>query len=385
MLKIQFKDRRKPAMWLVDSTIRIGKDANCDIVVDESSVDPVHCEITIAQDEIELTNLSETKSIFINDIPVVKTHPLKAWDVIKVGASELEIIDPLQQRSTPPEPVQASKTVIRPAISPWMLKANSSPLVGQFFQVNHSFTIGRDEKADIMIPLSFISRTHARLMIKKNKLFIEDANSSNGTFVNDERVKSSELRNDDNLRLDEFSFTVVGPASQEESKPRTMVREKKETKVKPKTATSRNVEKPVLASHKVFLHDIDKHSTGKVYELVSKKNHLSKILGHHLGTSEKSVSARHVYMHETDLGWEVFNNGASDGLLVNDKMQIRAVLQDKDTITVGGTKLKFQSQGDVPLKYFVPKKKGGGSAFKVVAAVVVLGIAAAVGYTQGWF
>jgi pSer/pThr/pTyr-binding forkhead associated (FHA) protein len=385
MLKIQFKDRRKPAMWLVDSTIRIGKDPKCDIVVDESMVDPVHCEIVVAQDEITLTNLSETKSIFINDIPVVKSHELTVWDVLKVGASELEIIDPLRQRSSAPKAVQASKTVIRPAISPWMLKANSSPLVGQFFQVNHSFTIGRDEKADIMIPLSFISRTHARLIMKKDKLFIEDANSSNGTYVNDERVKSSELRNNDVLRLDEFSFSVVGPASPEENKPRTMVREKTENKSRSKPATSRNVDKPLLASHKVFLHDIDKHSTGKVYEIVSQKNHLSKLLGHHLGTSEKSVSARHVYMHETDLGWEVFNNGASDGLLINDKMQIRAVLQDKDSITVGGTKLKFQSQGEQPLNYFTPKAKKSGSMGKYLAVVVILAAAAAVGFTQGWF
>lgn len=382
MLKIQFKDRRKPAMWLVDSSIKIGKDTKCDIVVDEAIVDDVHCELMVEQSEITLRNLSANRSVFVNDVPVIKSQKLVAWDVIKLGSAELEIVDPLKERSQPRSAVQSSKTVIRPAISAWMLKANSAPLSGQFFQVNHAFTIGRDEKADIMVPLSFISRIHAKLSIKKEKLYVEDAGSSNGTFVNDEKVKSCELRNNDELRLDEFSFLVVGPEVAEQSKPRTIVREKKEVLEGIKKTSTKSQNKPNLASGKVFLHDIDKQSTGKIYEITRTKNHLSKMLGHHLSTSESSVSARHVYLNESDLGWEIVNNGASDGLLINGKMQIRAVLQDGDNITVGGTQLKFQSVGDVPLSYFKPKRKKSIST-KLIWVVVVVGIAVVVAYTQG--
>jgi pSer/pThr/pTyr-binding forkhead associated (FHA) protein len=384
MLKIQFKDHRKPAMWLVDSSIKLGRDDDCDIVIDENQVEAVHCELTIDQSDITLTNLSSNKSIFVNEIPVVKTHQLVAWDVIRIGNSELEIIDPLQQRSQAPKPVQASKTVIRPAISPWMLKANSAPLVGQFFQVNHAFTIGRDESADIMIPLSFVSRTHAKLIVKNDKLFVEDANSSNGTFVNDERIKSCELRNNDVLRMDEFSFTVVGLENKKENKPRTIVRDKKQVieQIKKRTTDSKD-QSEVLASGKVFLHDIDKHSTGKIYEIVRRGNHLSKMLGHHLSTSEKSVSARHVYLNETDLGWQVVNNGASDGLLINNKMQIKAILQNEDEITVGGTRLKFQSIGETPKNYFTPRRSKSSVA-KVIIILAVIAGAGFFAFSQGW-
>jgi len=383
MLKIQFKDHRKPAMWLVDSSIKLGSDSKCDIVIEENQVDAIHCEIVVDQDDINLTNLSENKSIFVNDIPVVKKHKLAAWDVIRIGSAELEIVDPLRQRSRAPEPVAASKTVIRPIISPWMLKANSAPLVGQIFQVNHAFTIGRDEAADIMVPLSFISRTHTKLIIKKEKLFVEDANSSNGTFVNDEKIKTCELRNNDVLRLDEFSFTVVGPEVEEANKPRTIVREKKDVINKIKKRTTKSQTASVLASEKIFLHDIDKTSTGKVYEIVQKKNHLSKMLGHHISTSEKSVSARHVHLNEIDLGWEIVNNGASDGLLVNGKMQIRAVLQDGDNITVGGTELKFQSVGETPKNYFTPQNSSS-FPLKLIIGIVILAGATALAFSQGW-
>ena len=383
MLKIQFKDRRKPAMWLVDSSIKLGKDSKCDIVINEAHVDAIHCEIVVEQSDITLNNLSANRSVFVNDVPVIKSQKLVAWDVIKLGTAELEIIDPLKERSQPPQSVRSSKTVIRPAISEWMLKANSAPLVGQFFQVNHAFTIGRDEKADIMVPLSFISRVHVKLVIKKQKLYVEDANSSNGTFVNDEKVKSCELRNNDELRLDEFSFLVVGPDVVEQSKPRTIVREKKEVLDRIKKTNTKTQNKPDLANGKVFLHDIDRNSTGKIYEINRSKNHLSKMLGHHLSTSEKSVSARHVYLNETGLGWEIVNNGASDGLLINGKMQIRAVLQDGDELIVGGTKLKFQSVGEVPLNYFKPKNSKSASS-KIIWFILLVGAGVAAAFTQGW-
>ncbi len=384
MLKIQFKDRRKPAMWLVDSTIKLGSDSQCDIVVDDPNVEATHCELVIEQSEVVVNNLTKNKSILVNDFPIPDSQKLVAGDMLKLGEVELEIIDPLQELNQPRPAAKASKTVIRPSISPWLLKANSAPLTGQFFQINQTATIGRDDKADIMVPLSFVSRTHANLTIKQEKLFIEDANSSNGTFVNNERIKSCELQNNDVVRLDEFSFTVIGPEVKTAAKPATKLKPKVEKEKPSAKRTTKSQSRPVLASEKVFLHDIDKTSTGKVYEIVSKNNHLSKMLGHHLSTSETSVSARHVHLNETDLGWEVVNNGAADGLLINNKMQIRAILQDGDEITVGGTRLKFQSKGDVPRIYFVPKRSASRVPKKILIAGIVIVALGVWGYFTNW-
>lgn len=372
MLKIQFKDRRKPAMWLVDSSIKLGRDPKCDIVIDEPQVESVHCELIIEQADITLKNLSKNKSIFVNGFPIADSHALVANDIVKVGGSELEIIDPLEELNQPRPSIKAQKTVIRPALTDWMLKANSAPLSGQFFPISHASSIGREDTADIVVPLSFVSRIHANLTIKQNKLYIEDAGSSNGTSVNDERIKSCELHNKDVIRLDEFSFVVIGPEQPSDAKPRTIVRDKTPIKSKPGKRTTTSQKKPEFATQKVFLHDIDSNSVGKVYEIISKNNHLSKMLGHHISTSETSVSARHVHLNETDLGWEVINNGAADGLLINTKMQIRAILQDEDEITVGGTRLKFQAQGDTPKPYFVPKNKQSFPLKTVVSIVVII-------------
>lgn len=49
-------------------------------------------------------------------------------------------------------------------------------------------TIGRDRKTDYRVQTTQISRMHAKLYKKANGLFLEDLNSTNGTFVNAKRI-----------------------------------------------------------------------------------------------------------------------------------------------------------------------------------------------------
>jgi hypothetical protein len=50
------------------------------------------------------------------------------------------------------------------------------------------YVIGRGVEADIRIETPLISRAHARLIIRERECLIEDLGSSNGTFVNGERI-----------------------------------------------------------------------------------------------------------------------------------------------------------------------------------------------------
>jgi len=52
------------------------------------------------------------------------------------------------------------------------------------------FFIGRDPQADFMIADETLSAIHARVFYKNEQWMIEDYQSTNGTFINDERVSS---------------------------------------------------------------------------------------------------------------------------------------------------------------------------------------------------
>lgn len=53
-----------------------------------------------------------------------------------------------------------------------------------------TLTIGRDKTADYRVAASQISRCHAKLRNKPDGLYIEDQNSTNGTFLNTKRLPS---------------------------------------------------------------------------------------------------------------------------------------------------------------------------------------------------
>lgn len=106
-------------------------------------------------------------------------------------------------------------------ISRWKLVANGSWLAGQEFPLYEEGTIlGRGKTCDVIIPGTHLSRNHAQLSILGDRLQVKDLNSSNGTFINEERVREAFAKPGDIIRLDVYTFSVVGPGdAQGEQKP----------------------------------------------------------------------------------------------------------------------------------------------------------------------
>jgi pSer/pThr/pTyr-binding forkhead associated (FHA) protein len=58
------------------------------------------------------------------------------------------------------------------------------------FSITRDMTVvGRREDCDLRIPLSDVSRKHCRLILNGETMKIEDLGSSNGTYINGERVQ----------------------------------------------------------------------------------------------------------------------------------------------------------------------------------------------------
>lgn len=65
-----------------------------------------------------------------------------------------------------------------------------------------SCTIGRGADADFLLDDEGISRKHARVFVgPEGRMRVNDLKSSNGTFVNDERIDLHTLQDGDNIRL----------------------------------------------------------------------------------------------------------------------------------------------------------------------------------------
>jgi pSer/pThr/pTyr-binding forkhead associated (FHA) protein len=65
-----------------------------------------------------------------------------------------------------------------------------------------SMTIGRSSSCDIVIPLSIVSRLHARIEQQHDRYVLSDAGSANGTFVNGVRIEQGyQLSSSDEIWL----------------------------------------------------------------------------------------------------------------------------------------------------------------------------------------
>lgn len=90
------------------------------------------------------------------------------------------------------------------------------------FVIKEEATVGRDPGCTAVIPETALSRTHARFFQKDKELFVEDLGSTNGTFVNDEKLGTEPraIRYNDVVRFDVIEFKVfVELAAATEAKP----------------------------------------------------------------------------------------------------------------------------------------------------------------------
>ena len=69
-------------------------------------------------------------------------------------------------------------------------------------------TLGRDADNGIALCDKSVSKQHAQISLKKNKLFIEDLDSTHGIYVNGNKVTSSALSTFDLVRLGSYELEV---------------------------------------------------------------------------------------------------------------------------------------------------------------------------------
>jgi pSer/pThr/pTyr-binding forkhead associated (FHA) protein len=70
-------------------------------------------------------------------------------------------------------------------------------------------TIGKKTDNDIVIDNQAVSGYHARIKKEGRSLFIEDANSLNGTFINGQKISKGELHNGDVVLIGVHTLEVI--------------------------------------------------------------------------------------------------------------------------------------------------------------------------------
>ncbi len=97
----------------------------------------------------------------------------------------------------------------------FQLAMRAGPKPGQTYELaKNEITIGRDISNDIVVSDAEVSRKHVRLIVQAGQYILEDLGSTNGTFVNEQRISGPRILSEgDTIQLGEhvvFVFEAVG-------------------------------------------------------------------------------------------------------------------------------------------------------------------------------
>jgi pSer/pThr/pTyr-binding forkhead associated (FHA) protein len=205
------------------ASLVFGRDATCDVVVAGKDVSRRHAEIMVTPKGYAIVD-SSTNGTFVNEERVQGQRVLARGDVIKLGEESFRFYadvapaavspPPGPAVSQPPAAPQASPTPSTggsgerlkntsfgmPATPPAARASQAGPLAnmmvrsgalkGQRIQLRTPVVnIGRADYNDVVLPDESVSTSHAKLQRREGVWVLSDLESTNGTFVDGERVE----------------------------------------------------------------------------------------------------------------------------------------------------------------------------------------------------
>ena len=128
---------------------------------------------------------------------------------------------------------------------------------GEFsIREGQKLSIGRDISSDVAIVDSKVSRSHASITARDGKLFIEDHNSTNGTYVNGEKLSPStatELKIGSNFSVGDSTILVGEEPAPNENAPEVSFKENSFTK-------SRKMQEKTIPETQIQIEDDDEEA-----------------------------------------------------------------------------------------------------------------------------
>ncbi len=80
---------------------------------------------------------------------------------------------------------------------------------GEIVPIGNKLSIGRNRNNQMVLPSRAVSNFHAKIYFEDGRYMMEDLESTNGTYVNGNRVDKKSLRPGDEIRISETVFTVT--------------------------------------------------------------------------------------------------------------------------------------------------------------------------------
>jgi len=180
----------------------VGADPSATITLAGEGVQPGHAMLRTADDgSVSIRRANDAAVIMINGVKLgPQPTPLLHGDKVEIAAHELLFVD--ERRSGSTQYVQAvNPALMASAKKPTGARAPTAGTGGRLVSLTDgreytitgaSMVIGREAGCDVVVTSKAVSRRHAEVIVSPKGYLVIDG-STNGTFVNGERIKEQHL------------------------------------------------------------------------------------------------------------------------------------------------------------------------------------------------
>lgn len=189
----------------------LGRDPAAAVVLSHSTVSTRHAEVAHNGQAWLIRDAGSLNGTTVNGARVTAPRRLTAGDVVTLGQARLTVA--AGAAGTPPAPSRPAPPPTRMHATQPFVMDESDRRVLDLPTAQHAVTIGRAAENTVTLDDHSVSRFHARLEMRADGLWVTDLDSSNGTFLNGERIAGAHVAPTDTLRIGKTVFTLDGAGS----------------------------------------------------------------------------------------------------------------------------------------------------------------------------
>ena len=247
---------------------------------------------------------------------------------------------------------------------------------------NSRLTIGRKDTNDIVLSFRNVSSFHAIVECVDETLFVEDLNSTNGTFVNETRISGRvPIKNGDRVKFATYEFlaefqqyvqkpepskqiAVDGTVFMDEEKVHEIQHILEEEQGNQHSKIEETGKETVLYGVKGLVQNgrlillNDKREFEQEYELTEIETSIGRDEINNISINHPSISRVHCFINKKGEYYEVVDNDSTNGVFVNEKRVKKAILKNGDILKLGDKEFVYIAPGELFSPSFLEEKKG---------------------------
>lgn len=204
-MKLVFPHKEHKDFELVGESFSIGNSDESTIQIESIGMCAKHATIIKDEEDFFICVDNPAAMVSVNGRLVKDKREVREGDLIIISQIHCKIVS--EQLEVPDD----NRTRIRMALPKFVLRGVSGVYFGKTFPLRGKTSLGRHSENDIYINVDGISRKHAIISVVADGLEIEDLDSSNGTFVNGEKIAKQRVKIGDEIKLDNIRFLIQSP------------------------------------------------------------------------------------------------------------------------------------------------------------------------------